>query len=101
MKARSLPSQDASLVSMNPTLLEFARSVGAASDGGSVMSLDVVEALFQRLASASLGHPSAMQGLPPGPEAASILLILREFMHHLGYASVIALAAAEGEGASR
>jgi exopolyphosphatase/pppGpp-phosphohydrolase len=92
MKARSLPRQDAALVSMNPTLRELAQTVGADAAGGRVLSLDVVEALFQRLASASLGHPSATKGMPAGSEAAAVLLILREFMHHLGYASVIVLA---------
>ena len=46
------------------------------------MSLETVEDWFQRLASASLGQPAAMQGLPAGREAAASLLVLREIMHH-------------------
>jgi hypothetical protein len=45
------------------------------------MTLETAEHLFQRLASASLGHPGALAGLP----VARRLLILREFMRHLGY----------------
>ena len=52
------------------------------------MSLETVEDWFQRLASASLGQPAAMQGLPAGREAAASLLVLREIMHHRGYTSV-------------
>lgn len=54
-----------------------------------VLSLEVVEALFQRLASASLGQTSALKGLPPGREAAAALLILRELMHHLKFNQVV------------
>ena len=52
------------------------------------LTLDQVEALFQRLASASLGDPSALADTPIRGRAAAALLILRECMHHLGYVSV-------------
>jgi hypothetical protein len=58
------------------------------SDEGSRLTRDEVEALFQRLASSSLGHPGAAAGLPAGGPSAAALLILRELMHHLGYAAV-------------
>ncbi len=63
-----------------------------AAIAGTAMTLELVEQLFQRLASASLGRPSALEGLLTGREAAATLLILREFMHHLGYASIMVLA---------
>lgn len=53
-----------------------------------VVALAEVEQLFQRLASASLGNPAARQGLPTGNGFVATALILREFMHHLGFASV-------------
>ena len=62
--------------------------------GGATLSRDVVEDWFQRLASASLGQPMAMQGLPAGAEAAARLLIVRELMHHLGFARLVGLGAA-------
>ena len=60
-----------------------------AENMGPMVPLDTVEQWFQRLASASLGRPSALDGLPGGAEAAAALLVLREFMHHLGYCSVL------------
>ena len=53
------------------------------------MTIEVVEQWFQRLASASLGQPGALQGLPSGREAAATLLVLREFMHHRGHTSIV------------
>lgn len=57
--------------------------------GGATLSRDTVEAWFQRLASAALGQPMAMQGLPARAEDAARLLIVRELMHHLGYATLV------------
>jgi len=56
--------------------------------GHGALSRADVESLFQRLASASLGQPSAALGLPAGREAAATLLLLRELMHHLGFEAV-------------
>ena len=52
-------------------------------------TLEDIEARFQRLASASLGHPGALATMPIGPEATAALVILRECMHHLGYARLL------------
>jgi exopolyphosphatase/pppGpp-phosphohydrolase len=60
---------------------------------GPAMTVETVEQWFQRLASASLGQPGAMQGLPSGREAAAALLVLREFMHHRGHASIFVVEA--------
>ena len=75
------------LVTNDPLLREW---VTAGSPQGDKVRLtrDEVEAIFQRLASASLGHPRALAGLPTGQDAAAALLILRECMHHLGYGGI-------------
>jgi hypothetical protein len=52
-------------------------------------TIEEVEARFQRLASASLGHPGALADSPLSSEAAAALLILRECMHHLGFARLM------------
>jgi len=52
-----------------------------------VQRLDM-EALFQRLASAALGHPGAAAGLPDDLEFVAAALLLRECMHHLGFAAL-------------
>jgi len=48
----------------------------------------VMEKTFDRLASVSLGRPAAHEGLPDSTAFAATLLILREFMHHLKFASL-------------
>jgi exopolyphosphatase/pppGpp-phosphohydrolase len=54
------------------------------------MSVEDVERVFSLLASNSLGRPSSVSGIPDSPAFAASLLILREFMQHLGFASVSA-----------
>lgn len=75
------------LVTSEPLLQAWASS-GHPPGTDTQLSLDEVEAIFQRLASASLGHPGALIGLPQGRAAAAAMLILRECMHHLGFNSV-------------
>jgi exopolyphosphatase/pppGpp-phosphohydrolase len=80
------PEQPAPLLwSASPVL----RAWGAVA--GPHMIIESVETWFQRLASVSLGQPGAMAGLPEGREAAAVLLVLREFMHHRGHASITVL----------
>ena len=55
---------------------------------GARLTRDAVEALFQGLASRSLGTPVAAAELPHGRDIAAALLILRECMHHLGFDGV-------------
>lgn len=85
MQLRPTAEANATLVSTDPGLREWS------AVSGPTMPIETVEQWFQRLASASLGHPGALQGLPAGREAAAALLVLREFMHHLGYASIVAI----------
>ncbi len=55
---------------------------------GARVGRDAVEALFQRLASRSLGTPVTASELPSGHDFAAALLVLRECMHHLGFDGV-------------
>jgi exopolyphosphatase/pppGpp-phosphohydrolase len=84
MRARSFAAGGGELFTSDAIVRSFAASEGRAR----TLPVDAVERLFQRLASASLGDPSALQGLPSGREAAAALLILRELMHHLGFSAV-------------
>jgi exopolyphosphatase/pppGpp-phosphohydrolase len=52
---------------------------------GRTVPIETVEQWFQRLAAALRGQPGS---IPAGREAAATLLILREFMHHLGYPAI-------------
>jgi exopolyphosphatase/pppGpp-phosphohydrolase len=62
------------------------------SAGAGGLTRDVVEALFQRLASRSLGMPIPIAELPPERDIAAALIILRECMHHLGFDRITAVA---------
>lgn len=68
---------------------------------GPTMPMETVEQWFQRLASVALGQPGAMNGLPAGREEAATLLVLREFMHHRGHASLTVEAAPDTVGGQR
>lgn len=54
-----------------------------------VLDRDGVEALFQRMVSRTVGNSVAGAELPLGAPLAAALLILRECMHHLGFARVV------------
>lgn len=49
------------------------------------LARSAVEDLFQRLASWSLGHPGAAQGLPQDRMFIAAALLLRELTHHLSF----------------
>lgn len=77
------------LITTDPTLQALAQAHGHPGAAGAwTLSREQVETLFQRLASASLGHPTAAAGLPDDSEAYARLLILRELMHHLHFDAV-------------
>jgi len=59
-----------------------------AAVAGPTLAVETVEHWFERLSLAAQGRPSALDGLPPGREAAAALLVLREFMHHRGHPSI-------------
>jgi hypothetical protein len=61
----------------------------ALGKGESAVALADVEQLFQQLAAVAEGRPVASSGLPAGRTFAATLLILREFMHHLGFDSIV------------
>ncbi len=88
MRPRALPSGDSTWATRDDALRALADAAGLAGSGVRVLTREVVEQMFQRLASASLGTPSALLGMPAGREAAAVLLILRELMQHRGIASI-------------
>jgi hypothetical protein len=53
-----------------------------------VLTLDEVEDLFNRLVAVSQGRPASQEKLPTNARFFGALLILREFMHHLHFAEV-------------
>ena len=78
------------LDSVGTTLWSTSAALQAwASVSGPTMAIETVEQWFQRLALAAHGQIDALRGLPSGREAATTLLVLREFMHHRGYVSIV------------
>lgn len=84
-KVRALVGTDAELMTSDTVLRELARCAGVSGDEALLMHRETVEALFSRLASVAEGQPLAYAGLPLDAGCMASLLILREFMHHLGF----------------
>jgi exopolyphosphatase/pppGpp-phosphohydrolase len=81
----------AELFTTDASVREVALAAGQTTGSTMVVSVDQVERTFGRLAAVSLGRPAALEGLPPDREFAATLLIVREFMHHLGFSQVTIL----------
>lgn len=78
----------AHLVTTDAAIRRLALAANQDGDAPIVLSLEQVERTFERLAAVSLGRPAALEGLPVDHEFAATLLIVREFMHHLGFARI-------------
>jgi acetyl-CoA acetyltransferase len=83
-RVREMIAGYATLVSADESIREIARIAGVTSQ----LSQDSVEQIFSLLVSHSLGRPASIAGVPGSPAFAATLLILREFMHHLKFASI-------------
>lgn len=66
----------------------LARAAGLADAPILHLSLEAVEHQFDLLAARVQGRPASSAGIPTDASFAATLLILREFMHHLGFASI-------------
>jgi len=74
------------LQGMGATLI--ATTLRACGISQSVLTLDEVEALFNRLVAVSQGRPASQEKLPTDVRFVGAILMLREVMHHLGMAVV-------------
>lgn len=83
MSSRLPSAERGDLVTNEPLLLAWVPTPPAGDS--TRLTRDEVEAIFERLASAALGRPGELTGLPNDRSAAAALLILRECMHHLGF----------------
>jgi exopolyphosphatase/pppGpp-phosphohydrolase len=66
----------------------IASRLQASGQAQTVLTLDDVETLFNRLVSVSQGRPASQEALPADARFVAAMLILREFMHHLHFAQV-------------
>lgn len=81
-------AQDSALCTDDVGIREIAQLAGLADSARMVLSVDAVEQQFDLLAAWLQGRPASSAGIPLAPGFAARLLILREFMHHLQFASI-------------
>lgn len=74
--------------SADAALHELATLAGVPRGAQRVLTLEAMERLFNRLAAVAEGRPAAHEGLPEDPVFAGTLLVLRELMHHLPFATM-------------
>jgi exopolyphosphatase/pppGpp-phosphohydrolase len=89
-RAKEMTAGYPSLFTRDKYIREIAVIAGH-SDAVRRLSIEDVERVFSLLASSSLGRPLSIAGIPDNPRFAASILILREFMHHLGFTSVSAV----------
>lgn len=79
------------LYSTDLALRHIALLAGVAESAAMRLELDAMERVFSRLAAVIQGTPAAREGIPEDNAFAATLLILREFMHHLRFSSIVIL----------
>nr|WP_315187398.1 hypothetical protein [uncultured Albidiferax sp.] len=84
-RARALVAGHPALWTTDAWVSDVAQLAGVT---GTALSIDAVERLFDLLAALSQGRPAASAGIPNTPAFAATLLVLREFMHHLGFQEI-------------
>ena len=85
--ARLLPAQRHSLSGADPLLLQVIHSA-TANPPATTVSRDAIETLFSALARQAERPGYADAQIPQTPEFAAALLVLRECMHHWGFAQL-------------
>lgn len=90
--ARRILEDGSMLVTRNAATREIARVAGALPNPTSILSRDAVEAAFNRIVARSHGRTAGPDDPPFDAPTTAALLILREFMHHLGFVSITVLA---------
>jgi exopolyphosphatase/pppGpp-phosphohydrolase len=88
MRLPALLPPRSTLWSVDPVVRDIALMAGVAPGACMVLPLDRMEQTFERLAAVAEGRPVMLEGLPESTEFAAALLILREFMHHLGFSAL-------------
>jgi len=88
IRAVALLAPGSALLCADAVVREIALLAGLAPSEAMAMPLDAMERVFERLAAVAEGRPMLREGLLQGTKFAATLLILREFMHHLRFASI-------------
>lgn len=93
IKAHGMLPSGSKLYSTDEGLRRIALLAGVPESDEMSLDLDAMERVFSRLAAVVQGKPAAHEGIPDDNAFAATLLILREFMHHLGFSSIGLLSA--------
>lgn len=91
-RIRESVANDLTLYTADEAIRQIARASGIDDHGELVLHRDRVEQMFDRLSALAMGRPITQDVIPTNPEFAATLLILREFMHHLQFSSIIVTA---------
>lgn len=87
-RIRDAVVKESALVTADAAVRAIAQAAGAAAQGETALTRDAVEQVFNRLAAIVQGRPASQDVIPVDADFAATLLILREFMHHLEFASI-------------
>ena len=87
-KIRNKVVKGSSLCTTDASIFEIANLAGATEQPQPTLSRDAVEQAFSRLTAIVQGRPAALDSIPVSPQFCATLMILREFMHHLDFASI-------------
>jgi hypothetical protein len=93
--ARAAPilSKRSALFTTDEIIRQIATTAGVPAGAVMNLRLELVERVFGQFIADALGHSPRFKGLLRDRESAATLLILREFMHHLQFASINVIAA--------
>lgn len=75
-------------VSRDPRVARIADVLGSPAGPWAGLDTHLVEQGFNRWVSIALGRPASQDTLPTTPEFGASLLVLREWLHHMGFASI-------------
>ncbi|MDP4210783.1 MAG: hypothetical protein Q8928_18390 [Bacteroidota bacterium] len=89
MPIKKLLDHNSKLITLDSTIKDVAFQTETIDHAlGLVLTIGNMEGVFNRLAAIITGRPASMDTLPTTLSFAASLLILREFMHHLGYTDI-------------
>lgn len=91
-RVRAILAPGSRLYTADAAVREIALLAGVPPAPTLHLTLEAVEQTFNRLAALSEGRPATQDTLPPTATFAAMLLILREFMHHLQFAAITVVA---------
>lgn len=88
-KARAVVGKDRRLFTKDDVARQIALAAGVPNSTDMTLTVEAVEQAFQHLAAQSLGKPASRDRSAIENERAAALLILRELMHHLQFATIL------------